>query len=94
MIKTYLLICVFAATAFAGSVKYAYDDAGRLTSVDYGDGSSIVYTYDKAGNLLTRTTTAVGSSSGSAAEKTPSKPKKAAAPTAPKATNKTPPIGK
>ena len=92
MIKTYLFICVLAATLSAGAVKYAYDDAGRLTSVDYGDGSSIVYTYDKAGNLLNRTTTAASGASANTAAKAPAKPKKAA-PTAPKAPNKTPQAG-
>jgi YD repeat-containing protein len=36
-------------------VKYAYDDAGRLARVDYPSGASILYTYDNAGNLLSRT---------------------------------------
>src|SRR5260370_26152880 len=42
----------------ADTVKYSYDDAGRLTGVDYGNGKSIAYTYDSAGNLLTRAVTA------------------------------------
>lgn len=32
--------------------KYEYDDAGRLVSVDYGNGGSISYKYDNNGNLL------------------------------------------
>jgi YD repeat-containing protein len=42
----------------ANTLKYCYDDAGRLTNVDYGDGKSIAYTYDNAGNLLSRVVTA------------------------------------
>ena len=40
--------------AIAGTVNYTYDDAGRLTKVEYDDGSTIEYTYDNAGNLLQR----------------------------------------
>ncbi|RLF31330.1 MAG: hypothetical protein DRN07_07415 [Thermoplasmata archaeon] len=36
------------------TVIYTYDDAGRLVSVDYGDGMRITYTYDTAGNMLRR----------------------------------------
>jgi len=36
------------------TVIYTYDDAGRLVSVDYGEGYGITYTYDAAGNLLSR----------------------------------------
>ena len=39
-------------------MHYSYDAAGRLTLVDYGTGVSIAYTYDAAGNLLTRVVTA------------------------------------
>ncbi len=31
---------------------YTYDDACRLMRVDYDNGKSIAYTYDKNGNLL------------------------------------------
>lgn len=41
--------------AFAGTATYIYDDAHRLVRVDYGDGASISYAYDKAGNLVSRT---------------------------------------
>lgn len=34
--------------------NYTYDTAGRLTSVTYDDGSSITYTYDAAGNIITK----------------------------------------
>lgn len=32
---------------------YTYDNLNRLTSIDYGNGQSISYTYDAAGNILT-----------------------------------------
>jgi len=37
------------------AVTYSYDAAGRLSKVDYGNGTVISYTYDSAGNLLSRT---------------------------------------
>lgn len=37
----------------AGVVSYAYDTLNRLTSVNYGNGAVISYTYDAAGNRLT-----------------------------------------
>lgn len=47
-----------AATAWAGSITYNYDDLGRLIQLTYGDGTTITYTYDKVGNRATRTVTA------------------------------------
>jgi uncharacterized protein (TIGR03437 family) len=41
----------------ADTVQYAYDAAGRLTTVTYSSGTAIAYTYDKAGNLLNRSVT-------------------------------------
>ncbi len=37
-------------TVLADSVSYTYDPLGRLVQVTYDNGSSIVYTYDAAGN--------------------------------------------
>lgn len=54
--------------ALADTVRYTYDDAGRLTKVDYGNGQTITYTYDSAGNLLSRTVTSAGAGAGSAAK--------------------------
>lgn len=53
-----LLILSFAIAASLSAVvvNYSYDTAGRLVRVDYGAGGSITYTYDKAGNLLSRIT--------------------------------------
>ena len=39
--------------AFGATVTYSYDTLNRLTSVDYGNGTTINYTYDPAGNRLT-----------------------------------------
>ena len=36
-------------------MNYSYDASGRLIKIDYGVNGSINYTYDKAGNLLSRT---------------------------------------
>jgi YD repeat-containing protein len=39
------------------TISYTYDAAGRLTLVDYGNGTSIQYTYDAMGNLISQTVT-------------------------------------
>ena len=36
------------------AVNYTYDATGRLVKIDYGNGSTITYTYDKAGNVLSK----------------------------------------
>jgi YD repeat-containing protein len=41
----------------AAAIQYTYDQAGRLTSVDYGGGARIAYAYDANGNLLLRQAT-------------------------------------
>jgi YD repeat-containing protein len=40
------------SASHASAETYTYDATGRLTSVTYDDGSSIVYTYDATGNIL------------------------------------------
>ena len=40
-----------------GATQYTYDSLGRVTSVDYGAGKTISYSYDKAGNRTRVTTT-------------------------------------
>src|SRR5438105_3478110 len=62
---TKLILCaaLFAMSSFADTVGYKYDDAGRLTTVTYGNGTAIAYTYDKAGNLLRRAITSSQTSS-------------------------------
>jgi len=53
-----LTVSLFFLTAAAfGATNYSYDAAGRLTKVDYGGGKTLTYTYDSAGNLLSRTST-------------------------------------
>ena len=73
-----ITILFLALTCFGQSqrVTYTYDDAGRLTSVDYGNGTSIAYTYDKAGSLLSRVVTGNANSSAAAKRREPSKPLK------------------
>ena len=49
------VLCLFVLhQAYASTVTYSYDSAGRLIKVDYGNGKTIEYTYDRAGNLLKR----------------------------------------
>lgn len=59
-IQVFFILClIIPATAShvaADTVRYAYDDAGRLIEADFGD-KEITYTYDKAGNLLDRNVT-------------------------------------
>lgn len=44
-------------TLFAAPISYTYDSLNRLTSVDNGNGQQVItYTYDAAGNLLSRVT--------------------------------------
>ncbi len=54
MFNRIFILSLLATALFAAAVKYDYDAAGRLTRVDYGDGRTITYTYDKNGNLLKR----------------------------------------
>jgi YD repeat-containing protein len=37
------------------TIQYTYDNAGRLTNVNYVGAQSIAYTYDAAGNLIQET---------------------------------------
>jgi len=60
---------MFGGRAFADTVNYKYDDAGRLTSVAYADGTVIAYSYDNAGNLLSRNVTRAEQQSASGAPK-------------------------
>lgn len=52
-----LAIMVFGLNEGVLAETYTYDAVGRLTSVAYGDGSSMTYTYDPNGNLLSVSTT-------------------------------------
>jgi hypothetical protein len=54
-----LILCVlsllFAATTFAGTTTYIYDELDRLKEVQFGNGDGIRYEYDEIGNLLSKT---------------------------------------
>jgi len=70
MIKL-LLLLLSAALVSAATLKYTYDDAGRLTQVDYGNGQAITYTYDAAGNLLSRVVSSAAAAAPAATGKKP-----------------------
>jgi len=46
------LVLAGAVTLAAQTVNYSYDQAGRLSSVIYPNGTTATYTYDASGNLL------------------------------------------
>ncbi|MFH1082818.1 MAG: RHS repeat domain-containing protein [Pseudomonadota bacterium] len=47
--------CLFLSSfSFADTVTYQYDSLNRLTGVQYSNGTIIEYSYDAAGNILTR----------------------------------------
>lgn len=54
-------IMVPALSVFAEAIQYTYDDLDRLTRAEYEDGTVIEYSYDKAGNRLTKQITAISS---------------------------------
>lgn len=56
-------LCINMSAA-AGIVNYTYDAAGRLTKADFGEGKSIAYAYDPAGNLLKKETRVPGDVNG------------------------------
>ncbi len=58
MLKKIAFCALICWMPLAAAVNYTYDAAGRLALVDYGNGTTIAYTYDNAGNLLTKTVTA------------------------------------
>jgi uncharacterized protein (TIGR03437 family) len=51
---TRIALTFMAAQMTVAAVNYSYDPAGRLVKIDYGTAGWIAYTYDKAGNLLSR----------------------------------------
>ena len=51
-----LLTLALCSQAFATPASYTYDKLNRLTEVNYNNGQQVItYTYDAAGNLLSRT---------------------------------------
>ena len=64
--KSLLLCAVFlclilVTSVLGGTAQYTYDNLNRLIQVQYEDGTTIQYTYDAAGNRLTKEVTAQGS---------------------------------
>lgn len=49
------LLLAGAMPAMAGTTTYKYDALGRVTEVDYPDGSIVYYAYDAAGNRISTT---------------------------------------
>ncbi len=54
-VAAFVVAMAVPASVSAGVVTYSYDNAGRLTAVGYGPGSSLSYTYDAMGNMTART---------------------------------------
>ena len=61
-----LLGLILSVQALAGKIQYQYDDAGRLTRVEYANGTTIRYGYDAMGNRLKETVTATSATAGKA----------------------------
>lgn len=70
--RSWILMLALAIPLAADTVTYTYDEAGRLSRVDYGNGKTITYAYDKSGNLLTRVI-AAGSTAASESANAPAK---------------------
>jgi len=51
------MLLTIPSILLADTVQYQYDAAGRLTGATYDDGSRIGYSYDAAGNRITKTVT-------------------------------------
>ena len=49
------LFLIPVITSHAETINYTYDELNRLIRVEYGDGTTIQYTYDKAGNRQQKT---------------------------------------
>jgi YD repeat-containing protein len=56
---------ILSSSVSPGTAQFTYDNLNRLVQVQYEDGTTIQYTYDAAGNRLTKevTASAQGSSS-------------------------------
>ena len=50
----FVLLAILSTNLWSAQVTYQYDSLHRLTQVAYADGTTIDYTYDNAGNMLTR----------------------------------------
>lgn len=62
-LKCFLIMCwilvygFLSIPSFAGTTQYSYDSLNRLIKVEHADGTTIEYTYDEAGNRLSKKTT-------------------------------------
>ena len=54
MLILIVFFCVNISYADNTIVNYTYDNLNQLTEIEYGNGDTISYTYDAAGNRLTR----------------------------------------
>lgn len=54
-------LAVVSAPASQAADEFTYDELGRLTIVDYDDGSSVSFQYDSAGNRTQITATSTNS---------------------------------
>jgi len=57
MMKTTLLTLLVLSLPAAAQTTYSYDDAGRLSAVTYDGATTITYTYDANGNVISSATT-------------------------------------
>ncbi len=47
-----ITVATFSSAAVTHTISYIYDNLDRITAINYGDGISISYSYDDAGNIL------------------------------------------
>lgn len=59
ILTAWTVVLMAADPAVAGGVTYSYDKLSRLTQVTYGDGTTITYTYDRVGNRISETVSAI-----------------------------------
>ena len=64
IIAVLLAAVFFCYQASAATITYTYDNLNRLTKVDYGNGATIDYSYDAAGNRKTLVSASSGSGGG------------------------------
>ena len=85
-ILLFFFCIILTATGLTGTAQYTYDNLNRLVQVQYDDGTTIQYTYDAAGNRLTKEVTASSAAS-------PAGPGSEVLAYAPEALNSPPPSG-
>jgi YD repeat-containing protein len=50
-----IFVLLTMVSGYARDITYSYDGLGRLVSVQYSDGTAILYSYDALGNRTTQT---------------------------------------